>query len=886
VSESRVVIDVRGGPLTWCIRACLSLSLTLVTSLTAQQPDARSVPVTVDDHGVLRWTATGDEVALFGVNYTAPFAYSYRAIGALGVDRKQAIDADVMHFARLGLDAYRIHVWDREVSDREGNVVENDHLDLLDYLLSRLAEHNVRAILTPIAWWGTGYPERDPRTDGLSDGYRTKGEMTARTDGWPAQANYLRQFITHRNPYTGVTYAEDPNLLAVEIFNEPNHPAGPAETTRYVDTMAGALRDAGFRKPIFYNISEGYSDEHGHAVCAAGIQGVSHQWYPTGLVRNGAVGGNMLPNVDRYTIPYADFAECGDKARMVYEFDAADVGGSYMYPAMARSFREAGFQWATQFAYDPLAIAYANTEYQTHFLNLAYTPGKAISFMIAGAAFRQIPRGASFGTYPKSERFGPFRVSYAEDLSEMAADTVFLYSNTTGTVPPSPTALRHVAGVGTSPVVSYGGSGAYFLDRLGDGVWRLEVYPDAAWVADPFTRPSPSRVAARVVWRTRPMRLALPDVGTDFTVDPVNVDNAHRPSVRDGAFDVRPGVYLLTRAGTARPPWTPESVVGGRRLGDFTAPPSSDAPTVVLHTPPEEIDAGRPFAVRVDVVSREPVDSVALFVRRVGSRGRLLRLAMAPAAVFGYEARVPADLASEGLVEYAVSVYEGGDARTFPGGVDGDPYRWDFTGRTTWQVPVVGADAPIVLFDARRDLDHVLYPHPWQYVPFRTDVVAGGEPERLALSAVVEDFAPPPHHFAVRTFLTAAERTRLGGISAEMVLRLRARAAGGAVDRVQVALVERDGAAWGAVIEVGEEWREFAIPLSDLRRVPLALLPRPYPQFLPDLFEAPTADRAPDPAELDGLQFSVGADLFPDAGTGGAHGFEVERVMLDTRRER
>lgn len=103
---------------------------------------------------------------------------------------------------------------------------------------------------------------------------------------------------------------------------------------------------------------------------------------------------------------------------------------------------------------------------------------------------------------------------------------------------------------------------------------------------------------------------------------------------------------------------------------------------------------------------------------------------------------------------------------------------------------------------------------------------------------------------------------------------------------MQVALVERDGAAWGAVIEVGEEWREFAIPLSDLRRVPLALLPRPYPQFLPGLFEAPTADRAPDPAELDGLQFSVGADLFPDAGTGGAHGFEVERVMLDTRRER
>ncbi len=51
-----------------------------------------------------------------------------------------------------------------------------------------------------------------------------------------------------------------------------------------------------------------------------------------------------------------------------FEFDASDVLESYMYPAMARSFRTAGFQWATQFAYDPMATAYANTEYQTHYL--------------------------------------------------------------------------------------------------------------------------------------------------------------------------------------------------------------------------------------------------------------------------------------------------------------------------------------------------------------------------------------------------------------------------------------------------------------------------------------------------------------------------------------
>jgi hypothetical protein len=853
-------------------------------SLHAQEPVPADVPVRVDEKGVMRWTADGEEVALFGVNYSTPFAYSYRAHGYLGVDRKRAIDADVLHLARLGLDAYRIHVWDREVSDRDGNLVANDHLDLLDYLMARLADLGIKAILTPIAWWPAGYPERDPGSIGFSEDYE-KSEMSVDLDARRAQANYLAQFITHRNPYTGLTYVEDPNLVAIEIFNEPRHPAGPEETTRYIDAMATALRDAGLRKPIFYNISENFTDEHGHAVCAAEIEGVSHQWYPTGLVRNGAVGGNMLPNVDRYTIPYADFPECRNKARMVYEFDAADVAGSYMYPAMARAFRGAGFQFATQFAYDPLAIAYANTEYQTHFLNLVYTPQKAISFLIAGEVFRRTPRGASYGTYPESERFGPFRVSFEEDRSEMVTDTEFFYSNGSNSVPPTPADLQHVAGVGTSSVVKYDGTGAYFLDRLGDGIWRLELYPDVAWVHDPFTRPSLDREAARVIRRVRPMRITLPDLGDDFAARPIGDLESYRPTARGTTLDVQPGVYLLTRSRTAARSWSAESTVKGRRLGAFVAPPSSEAPTTVVHAPPSELSAGNRFTVRAEVVSRSPADSAVLFARRVGAWGRMPRIAMKPVGAFGYEAEVPTEVMREGLIEYVVSVYEGDAIHTFPGDQVGHPYHWDFAGQERWRVPVVAENAPLLLFDGRRDMDHVLYPHPWSYVSFRTDIVAGSEPERLALAVDVQDFTPSPHHFAVRTFLPESQRVRLGdAFSADGVLRVRARAAERGSDRMEIALVERDGAAWGTVIKLTDAWKEFVIPLSELRPTPLALLPRPYPQFLPYLMESDTGRDGPRIAELDGLQFSVSAGLFDDSDAEGAHGFEIERVVLAQKR--
>ena len=91
---------------------------------------------------------------------------------------------------------------------------------------------------------------------------------------------------------------------------------------------------------------------------------------------------------------------------MIYEFDPADIMYSYMYPAMVRTFRTAGFQWITQFAYDPIDLAFANTEYQTHFLNLAYTPNKAISMKIAAEAARSLKRGESYGSYPQDTIFG------------------------------------------------------------------------------------------------------------------------------------------------------------------------------------------------------------------------------------------------------------------------------------------------------------------------------------------------------------------------------------------------------------------------------------------------------------------------------------------------
>ena len=171
-----------------------------------------------------------------------------------------------------------------------------------------------------------------------------------------------------------------------------------------------------------------------------------------------------------------------------------------MYPAMARAFRSGGAQIACQFQYDPTPLAAYNFGWQTHYLNLVYAPGKTLSFAIAAEVFRRTPRLARFGTYPANTTFGPFRIDFERDLSMLVSDDTFLYANDTDVRPPSPEKLRRIAGCGRSPLVEYRGTGAYFLDRLADGVWRLEVYPDAVWVGDPHAATTLKREVSRLIW--------------------------------------------------------------------------------------------------------------------------------------------------------------------------------------------------------------------------------------------------------------------------------------------------------------------------------------------------------------------------------------------------
>lgn len=812
-----------------------AIGFLLVLIQAGAQKNKKDHEVYVDKNGILRLTKTNGEAAYFGVNYTVPFAYGYRSVQRLGVTPEKAIDDDVYHMARLGFNAFRVHVWDNEITDSAGNLIQNEHLRLFDYLIAKLKERGIKTFLTPLAYWRGGYPEPEPNTGAFSSLY-DKREVLVQEAAIKAQETYLRQLLQHVNPYTKKTYGEDKDIIALEINNEPHH-SGPREGVKeYINRMIKAVRSTGWKKPLFYNISE--SPSYAGVAAAADIDGVSFQWYPTGLVANRTLQGNYLPNVDQYKIPFGDSLNAfRNKAKMVYEFDAGDVAGSYMYPAMARSFRTAGFQWATQFAYDPMATAYANTEYQTHYVNLAYTPSKAISLMIAGKVFQQVPRLKKYAPYPADSLFENFRVSYIEDVSEMNSEAEFYYSNSTSTRPKNSAGLQHIAGVGSSPMAQYSGTGAYFLDRVVEGVWRLEVMPDAVVIRDPFERASPQKEVTRIQWNEQTMQLNLPALGTDFTVEGLNAGNTYAATASSGKFAIQPGTYLI-RSRQKGVQTFENYKTGAVALREFVAPQPFATTPFIAHTPFTEVSSAQPFTITAKVVGVDSADRIAVEMRHSANQWKTVP--MQRNSAYHYSAEVSAEMAQPGVLNYRIILQKEKEIFfVFPGNHQGNPYAWDSYTNESYQTYVAAPGAPIVLFDANTDRNIMsVYNPDWRNnrIEYRT----GMAPQQLILKTTIGANANAAtlgfHHFVGDKM--EARKKSLKDFSS---LLIKARNAGEGRVNMQVGLIDKWGKAFTANVTLDTVMKDIRIPLSSLQPDSSLLLPRPYPGFLPLWFKAGSA---------------------------------------------
>lgn len=795
----------------------------------------------VDGHGRMR-NPKGDEVRYYGTNYTVPFAHAYRALDALGVDHKKAIDRDVYHMKRLGLNAFRMHLWDVEISDSVGNLLDNEHLDLLDYLIGRMEENGIDIILTAQTNFGNGYPEKNVDTGGYSYDY-DKCKIHEDPASIAAQRNYIKQLVEHRNPYTGLTYAADPRIIAMEVNNEPCHTSSPAQVTAYINSMVEAMRNGGWKKPILYNVShngdmvQGYYD--------ADIQGTTYQWYPIGLVAGHERKGNFLPYVDHYDIPFSNINGFNDKAKIVYEFDPADMLESYLFPAVARTFASEGFQWATQFAYDPIDMARFNTEYQTHYLNLAYTPQKAIGMKIAAKVMQATPYDgplAKRSVYPADTVFGNATVSYRRNLSVWNAPEEFFYTNNVADVPVNAKKLKHIAGYGTSAIVEYQGRGAYFLDEINPGVWRLEVMPDVLYSSDPFEKPSLHRAPAHIINACHSMRVSLPQLSEKFFYRPIS-DSAGVRKAADGVMDICPGVYVLSDSESALSHISASTPVDGIRAGDFVMPPVTTVAPHVSHKAAVNHYKSEPLVIEAEAFGDVMPDSLVIYPSDVSFwRDDNKLYTMHKVAPYLFRAEIPADdLSWRDMFNYRIVFPDviAADATalaktdksdmTFPGALEGNPLDWGSADGAYYSTKLLDKNAPIILLNGPDGLDGVdvgTIPDHWG-----RSRVGLAQLSPLGNDAVEVVVAPGTDN--VNTVLSKYVRPIIAPLAASMnpsELRIKT----GKIEnmsKAMVAISDIDGFTYSCPVTLIPD-SEIALPLTEFKLSPTLLVPAPFPTFL------------------------------------------------------
>ena len=146
---------------------------------------------------------------------------------------KDLADKRAAFYAAMGVNSVRCHKyaqgpgWRGITSEKSAVIFNPDELDKFDYFIAALKKKGIYTKLSPVFIISPG-PD-----DIASIPYLNEFEKNNR--GWftpkhgsiyfsPELQNLLIQqfthLLTHTNPYTGLTYAEDPAIVYVELYNE------------------------------------------------------------------------------------------------------------------------------------------------------------------------------------------------------------------------------------------------------------------------------------------------------------------------------------------------------------------------------------------------------------------------------------------------------------------------------------------------------------------------------------------------------------------------------------------------------------------------------------------------------------------------------------------
>ena len=192
----------------------------VVPDLASDQTDQAAVdlsflsPEPAGSHGFLRADAEhlvddrGTTIRLFGSNFT-----DYHPLMP-----KESAEPAARRLKQLGINFIRLHYYDWSpvpygILNKDGQTLNRDALDRLDFLISRLKANGVWVDLNLHV--ARNFPGQPKDWDRMGKGLDLIHEPYIQSE-----MQYARDLLTHVNPYTSNPYTSEPGIAVIELNNE------------------------------------------------------------------------------------------------------------------------------------------------------------------------------------------------------------------------------------------------------------------------------------------------------------------------------------------------------------------------------------------------------------------------------------------------------------------------------------------------------------------------------------------------------------------------------------------------------------------------------------------------------------------------------------------
>jgi len=178
-------------------------------------------------HGIMKRAgdrfefADGTPVKLWGFNVCASSVYP----------EKKRAEVAAARYAKLGVNCLRfnqfVNSWGGFCDPNDSTKFDAKKLDQMDYYVAKLKEHGI--YYTWMHTWNFAmHPADKPKLLAYDEIMKnlpkgnTYGLIQVAPDVQDLEIEMLTNLLKHKNPYTGLTYAEDPALAYLEVMNEDN----------------------------------------------------------------------------------------------------------------------------------------------------------------------------------------------------------------------------------------------------------------------------------------------------------------------------------------------------------------------------------------------------------------------------------------------------------------------------------------------------------------------------------------------------------------------------------------------------------------------------------------------------------------------------------------